>query len=747
MKRWLAGLALLGLWTIAVRSALGSSSLVVEVEMMSETAGQMQLYADDGRGFRQALSARLPVIGSAGFETHRLDLEIDRSIRALRFDPLNVPGRLVLRSITVTFAGRSERFAGPALGAWKPAHQLEESDPGTRDRVLVSQGTDPRLVLAGERKAPGLWTRLTRPPAWEELALSLLGVPLLLLALCGEQVAGRWRHGASQHSLALTAPLGFLWALNHRVLGAWWTHDDPCLLASTLESGAAAHFWRPEVWRGLSGSVLMPWTPLSFGVDHALFGLDPRAFYGHQLLAFSVLVVLVYGLLRRFLSPFTSSAAIVFFIASAPSYAVAGQLMNRHYLEGLILTLGALALYVRAVECDRLGPAVAGAGLYLAATTAKEIFVPLAAVLPLLPVGRGRARLRRAWPFAVAAGLYAPWRLYMLGWSNSLSGYAADAAGAGGSRVTMLGLTWPWQVLLASLVLGIAAFVFVRRGRSRPDRSRLWLLAVAAAAIVLPLVPVLANLGPRHFWVPALAAAALLGAALQRLLGGIEGGEMQSWPAPRRVLAAAAGLGLAAAGLHALAQSPIWRHHPRIAEHYGVEGRFIFESDADGILLTTLGDASYLSCVDEIRRKHQGRDPGPGFCGDPCWCSENLSDAVTWAYSGDRLIAGTPPPAAACAEPRALEVEMRYDRRSDRFAWRFGPYEDGTFQVLLVSDRQGVSVPVPMAAAGDAPLALTEPFRWIVKYRSPDGWQTYSPVLALDPDGGPLQWQRAAPDG
>ena len=117
--------------------------------------------------------------------------------------------------------------------------------------------------------------------------------------------------------------------------------------------------------------------------------------------------------------------------------------------------------------------------------------------------------------------------------------------------------------------------------------------------------------------------------------------------------------------------------------------------------------------------------------------------ASFWRADGGR-IAAAEPRRAPCAEERELWVGMDYDRRAGRLAWRMGPYGDGVYQILLVTgeDRPQVSAPVPLASAGEAPIALTEPFRYVAKYRSPAGWQTYSPVLTLDPAVGHLRWER-----
>jgi hypothetical protein len=709
-RRLLAGLLLLAVWVVAVRTLLASPRLEVEVEMASEVTGRLQLFADDGRGFRQGLSDHAPVVGNGQVAAYLLTLRPRGAVRALRLDPADGPGRFAIHAVTVAFDGRRERFAAAELAAWKAAELRPEAD-GWR-----ALGADPRLVLEREWR-PAPWTsRLVTRPAARELALAAAAAALLALALV-PTLAGR-----TAWALAVAAPLLCFAALNAQALGSWWVHDDPCLLAAAGR-GIGPHFWHPETWRALSGSVLMPWTVLSLGTDAALFGLAPAAFYAHQLLAFALLLAGLAALLRAAgLAPWTSALAASLFAVSTPACAVAQQLMNRHYLEGTIFFLGALALYARAVRARRSGPAVAGAVLYLLAAMAKEVFVPLAVLLPLVPAGDLRTRWRCAAPFAAVAALYVPWRLWMLGWANSLSGYAAKPGGRTMSDVpAVLGLGSGWQVAVAAIVAALALASVLRR-------SRRWLSfgAAAVAALALPLAPVAGELAPRHFLLPALGAAVVVGAALER---------------GRPMARAALGLALLVFALHALAGSAFWRRHGEAVERHRAEGAFVLASADGGVLLSRLDDPKYLACVRELRTEAAG----PGFCGDVCYCAGAFPETPFWHDAGGRIAAvATPSEAPTCAVERELSAELRYDRARGRLAWRLGPYADGRYELLLVTGGAvpEVSAPVPIAAAGEAPLALAAPLRAVVAYRSPERWRTYSPVLALDPSSGQLHWER-----
>jgi hypothetical protein len=200
------------------------------------------------------------------------------------------------------------------------------------------------------------------------------------------------------------------------------------------------------------------------------------------------------------------------------------------------------------------------------------------------------------------------------------------------------------------------------------------------------------------------------------------------------------GVALLVFALHALAGSPIWRRHGDAVERHRAEGAFVLASADGGVLLSRLDDPKYLACVRELR----GDAAGPGFCGDVCYCAGAFPGAAFRHDDGAGIAALAPPSGTACAVERELSAELRYDAARGRLAWRLGPYEEGLYELLLVTGGEvaQVSAPVPIAAAGEAPLALTAPLRVVVAYRSPERWRTYSPVLALDPAAGRLLWQR-----
>ncbi len=558
--------------------------------------------------------------------------------------------------------------------------------------------------------------------------LAAAALPLIALQLG----LGRSLSPRARDVVALATPLGLLWALNHPALDSWWIRDDPCHLVLILEHG----IWRPFV--SSIGYFLTPLLIFSLGVDFSLFELDATAFYAHQLISFSVLILAGYGFLRSYLSPAGASLALALFVVSVPSFAVARLLMNRHYLEGLLLALISLTLYRRSVDGGQYPLAILGAVFYLLATAAKEVFVPLVALLPFLAGGDRRRRWRHGLPFCVAAGVYALWRLYMLGWSNSFSGYGALGGEFRFAALLdvprMLGLERPRQWGVAAVALGAALVNLGRRSRSAALGA-----GVAIVALTAPLTAVAARLEPRHLFLGAFAAAAVVAAAVDAPWPGFNARGV----ALLRALVTSLLLLLALAWLTG---SHFWGHLEPTLAHHESEGRFVLDDSRDGLLMTTINHSTFLQCLARLRREARPSPGGPGFCGDACFCSQELPSEQRWQYADGRLtplvpLRGNPPEGDAagrdCDAGRPLEIELSHDRTEKRMSWTFGPYAEGVYEVLLISgvENPGVSIPVAIPRRGSMPYWLVEPLRFVVKYRSPEGWQTYSSVYLVESDG------------
>ncbi len=536
-----------------------------------------------------------------------------------------------------------------------------------------------------------------------------------------------------REALALAVPAAMMWFLNRRTLGFWWMGDDPCNVLDAFENGLWRPFFAPV------GSFVQPLLSFSLGMDLKLFGLQPQAFYLHQLVSFTVLLAIAYGFLRSFLQPATTCLALALFVTSAPALAVAQQLMNRQYLEGLVLTLASFVCFRRAVVRQQGWLAVLGAGLYLLATAAKEVFVPMILLLPVL-VGDSwrdqdlRENLRRAWrygiPYLLVLGFYGVWRLSLLGWDNSLSAYGALSGDFQSGHLLrriprLLGWTEPWQILAGVAVLIAAAWILGRRSTTFAAG-----LGVTLIVLALPLIPVAGRLASRHLWVATFAAAAMTAAAVDIGTSGLSG----PWRARLRALVST---GLVVLGLAALVRAPIRTALEDSSRRYRTEGSFLLDHSRDGMLLTRLPHSHHLQCLSRLGRDFLGQTSGPGFCSDLCYGSRSFPGETFWEAKDERIEAVKRTPGETCDAGRLLAVDMRHDLDGQRLSWELDPIDGGGYQALLLSHEvsPGISFPISIPPQGSLPFRLSEPLRFVLRYRSPDGWRTYSQIHVVDPGG------------
>jgi hypothetical protein len=565
----------------------------------------------------------------------------------------------------------------------------------------------------------------------ETVLLTLSGLPLVALLLG----TGRSLPRPVGEGVALVTPVAMLWLLNYRALDFWWMNDDPCLLLVTANEGLWHPFFTPV------GNFLQPLQTLSLGIDLQLFGLEPRIFYVHQLLAFTVLLGIGHGFLRGYLGPAAASLALTLFVASPPAIGVAQQLMNRHYLEGLALILASFACYRRAVGHRRRWLAAAGAGLYLLATASKEVFVPMLLCLPFLAGGdpsiggpiSWRERLRITWRYGRLYGLvlasYLVWRLAMLGWSKGMVAYGDLSGGLQGAialrrGLRILGLDEPWKVLAGGALLIAATWILGRR-------STVFAAGFGATLVTLavPLIPIAGRLEPRHLLLAAFAASAVIAAAVDAR----SEASGTFWCRRSRTLAGAA---LAVLALATLVHAPAWTDLEKSSRRHRTEGSFLLDDSRGGMLLSRLSHSHFLACLSQLSRDVQGHESGPGFCGDHCFCAHAFPGTAFWETDGDHIVPVIRTPAEGCDASRPLAIDLGHDRRRG-LTWQLEPMDGGSYQALLISDvlAPGVSAPISIPRQGSLPYQLEEPLRFVIRYRSPEGWRTYSPIYVVEPGG------------
>lgn len=566
------------------------------------------------------------------------------------------------------------------------------------------------------------------------------------------QPAGRPRRADLALPLLLLAAT---FVLFHRALDLFWHADDFYNLRFARHHTALQILVSPETWAELPFKMVTPLMFHSFQVDLALAGASTRAFYLHQILAIALGAVSLYVVLRLWLPPLAGLAGAGLSLLGAPTGALAADLMVRHYPEGIALVLLSLAAFVVALRRSErpaatgrfgwIGWSLFSAALYAAACLAKEIAVPLLFGLLLLPERDLRTRLRCAVPHAGVLALYFAYRFHLLstlvggyGWAVERGDWARLALALPGKMAReMVGGGGAWGWVLLALCLLAAAFA----ARS-PGAAARWLAAFALT--LLPVLPVSTEMKPRLAAAPwaLLAAAAACGGA--QLSGWWrEPGLRRSAARPLRLgRLACIGLGL---GLGLLAWRGSWSATWAAAERTSSENRAFLRLGRGDLLLHPLGYPSAMAELRIFRAEARGGSPSAAWAYDEIDLCPAPGRFRVWEYDerADRVVDRSAEVPAICASWRRrlrAEAPLSATFRSSPplLTWSLGPYGQGRY-ALVFDEGAGLLVVAPQGGYQSPPAR----FDFRVRYESPDGWITYSPLLVADFQRRPvLAWSR-----
>lgn len=541
--------------------------------------------------------------------------------------------------------------------------------------------------------------------------------------------------------------LALPWLLYGRALGLWWSEDDFFQLRFALDHAPAEYSFDPEVWRRLPNRVLSPLLFASYDLDLALFGLDPEAFYGHQLLAMGLGAVAFFLVLRLWLGPSASALGGLLLLLGPPVAGFAPLLMVRHYPEAILLGLLSAWAFVLAAR-RRRGPAAAfttlSALLYLVAAIAKEIAVPLPAALVLLPVGTPRRRLRLLAPHAAVAAGYAAYRTWMLGtpvggygWAILPGDWPGLVLGLPGKMARELAGPSPWGWAAVAL-LAVAAL-----GSAVRSRRAALLLAAGLLLAWLPALPVSLELTSRLAATSWLALAAALPFALRGLAAAV--------PRGRVAVGLPAGLAVVAVVTAAAGNRAAWGDQLALAQRRSAEARGFLELGRGDYLRHPVSSPAAMA---ELQRFAplvlEQPAPGGWFYDDLFLCRPRRPPIDSlWAYDPEaETLAEVTPDLPTLRERhcssirRGAPLEARFrSREGNGLTWVLGPYEEGTYAFVLEEGRVRHAVP----REGGFRLHRRPELTLRVRYDSPAGWVTYSPPLAVG--AAPVEWRRegAAP--
>ena len=555
------------------------------------------------------------------------------------------------------------------------------------------------------------------------------------------------------------------------ILGQYWTTDDTPILESVVVHGVWRHFWDPAVWAHHlpmppTWGVLTPWVMLSLGIDWALGGLDPSLAYFHHLLSIGAVVGLLYILLRRFLGRAGVMVTITLFVLSPPFSEAAHFLMERHYLEGLALYILSCLFYLKAVKKQSVLWSLASMMSYAAACTAKEIFVPLAALLPLLPHGQGLCRPRWSllWPHVLVLIFYVIWRGYMLT-PNYIFGYGGEPTpsiriekllGIYNIGMYFLASDDKWRKLIAAIWGILLLTALLRNG---------WMVAVRGLTMLIvslvPIYPLLDMPQIRLYFLPWLTGALGCGFVVDWLMGLMQ---QEVWARQMlrfgRIQFPLGNGVIMVFSWSAILVVMIGYLHPwenlkkPYHDRFALEGKLALTAPQGMALLHPISWPIdywwFIVALSKLRHEVLRQPETLAACYDPCICSQlgprpslqvvqgQLVETL-WPISRDEAVCGDR------KAPLKVHFEIKHNYATTMLYWQFGPYDSkGYFELELSNITEKIyGFKTRVRSIGKYPLGK-DVLQVIVRWVSEEGWSVVSPPFVISKKNidESIRWQR-----
>lgn len=537
---------------------------------------------------------------------------------------------------------------------------------------------------------------------------------------------------------------------------SFWLYDDPALLRQVVQHSPWEYFFVPGVWRLSSASNFTPWVLLSLDMDWSLWGLRPFGFYLHQVASIGLLFAVAGVVLSRWFSGWTCLMGLSLFLISPPLAESARLLMERHYIEGLLFSLASVHFFMESESKRSVLRGILGSLFYLAAALSKEIYIPLPFLLPFLAGSPWRRRVGYALPWFMAFLLYLAWRNFMLG--RLTGGYGLDLAWPvdymrfPGRVATAMGggteAAW-WKWLISASSVGLLLLIL------KTERKRLYPSLVAALMIIAPIIPVSPIMATRYVWLLFFGWLVLHMIAWDGLKK--SGGRITSC-----VVWAWCGV-LACSFLYVSQHGPL---RDDIVKRQTAEGRFVLLHGAGSDLLVKPASSGwYYSELSWLRENVLRLPPGPSAMSDTgILCYERMAargedgsakdsfkdawhfDAGRGALVSEDLQSYTE---KECGEGSrgAIRLEAPLSLgiafSDSSVTWQFGPYQEGNYALFLGRSSESL---FPFPRHGKRFVSFRGQKIYLrLRYTSPEGWTTYSPLLPLqvgDDDRGSLMWER-----
>jgi hypothetical protein len=505
---------------------------------------------------------------------------------------------------------------------------------------------------------------------------------------------------------AVLAVAALIASLYGRAIELWWTWDDAYLLHLAGDSRLRDIFFSAQFWHSQPNQHFFPFFLSILKGMIGVFGVEAAPLYVLNLAGMALFGAALYALLRLWLGPAAALAGAALVLAGTPMSELASKLSALHYAQALALATAAAIVHVIGARRQSIVLAFVSAALYLLALVIKEVVMPLPLVLLLLP------EKRSAVAFALhleALAIFLAARTVLVGSAFSAYGFALPP-----SELLLFALAAPWQVLRAVLgpqplvAIGLAVLLIAVIAPALRDR-RLAVAAVACIGVaIFGTLPVAKAFEPRHAVLLWLTLAILFVIAAR-----------ERWPLIAAVF-----------GLAVIANRGQWAIDLAAAQRQSSEGRAFVTLEAGEALAYPSIPPAAMSELRWLKESRLGGSPGAEWFYDDLFLCEGGGGAVrrfvSWQPATRTVETVTPQP--RCEQARQAPMTLSFHHRGDRLFWTFGPYRDGEWKVVMDEGRQSFAVP----AADGFHLPGVRAMSLRVRYDSPEGWRTYSPVMALD---------------
>lgn len=552
--------------------------------------------------------------------------------------------------------------------------------------------------------------------------------------------------------------------LYHDTLNSYWRFDDGLHLMFATEHSPWQYFFDPVFTRAQSSANVTPWNVFFYDLNLALFGFEPRGFYAHLLLLITSAALALYALLRRWLPMPSTVFGIIIFLTGKPTYHLTQELMCNHYLTGMFFSLISLILFTGFIHKPHSIRLFFACLFYALAMTCKEVYVPLIALLPFLPIGTFKQRIYATLPFILLVIGYALWRHAVLGaW---IGGYTIRTTSLSFLEIIQQYLNIPfllfdhhgWQ--LASLIL-LAFFSLLAFKKRLPN---VFLLLITVFILYAPLLPLTLfpgiNQADRYLFAPWTALSIWIAVIFQPQKQHKKQGKVEVISAITKPLCAIVIIIASVIGLQDEKQNyQSTLHKAESIYHFAIESDF---SKKALVLDADANDDYWVLVSSEARRAADiahHKMPVPiliiiNKLNGLLLLNQILTDYQLdispikfFHYENKQMRPMNIKPLIHTAlhqlttgKDRILKVIL--DQQEGLLTWDFEP-KDLIYSATLWQGKPSrlrypiVSVP----QSGGYPLTIKNRTQMSVVFKSPDGWVGVTPRFDLDKHQQHLEWQ------